>query len=129
MLRDGHLTQLTTDDIVLNHAADLGLLPEQIPPLAHALTRALGYLTTVDKARVVSFDLRADDVLLLCTRGLHAALDTATLERALTTSQDPITACRMLQDLAVSADARYNITTLIARQIKDSPRAPTPVGR
>jgi serine/threonine protein phosphatase PrpC len=58
------------------------------------------------------------DVLLICTKGLHTAVDPAIIEETLRRTLDLLDlekACRVLVELAEAAGAQHNITVMLAR--------------
>src|SRR5262249_5344265 len=77
VLRLGRLAQLTRDDTLINDWRAYGGDESKLAELpAGVITKALGMKETVD-VRADTFELRADDVVLLCTDGLHTMVDDA----------------------------------------------------
>lgn len=71
--RQGRLEQLTADHTFVAEQVRAGLIPPErvaTHPLRSRLTKALGVAETVEAA-IADHELRADDVLLLCSDGLH----------------------------------------------------------
>jgi serine/threonine protein phosphatase PrpC len=102
LLRDGELTQLTTDHIV-NH-----------PDMRHQLIRAVG----VEDRIVVDYlqgDVQVGDVFLLATDGVHGVLRTRQLKELLIEPIDSKIASEAIVDKALQAGSQDNVTALIVR--------------
>lgn len=118
LLRDGSIRQLTDDDswaaTVLAH--DPRLNPADIArhPMRHVLTSVLGARNDVD-VHVSEHDLRSGDLVLLCSDGLHGAVDDATLVQIATSEVDVDLAARNLVDAALDMGSRDNVTALLVR--------------
>jgi PPM family protein phosphatase len=117
-LRRGRsLTQLTTDHSIVGQLVAAGRLqPEQARHYEHrnVLLQALGVQARVGPEVIVA-QLRAGDVLLLCSDGLTGPLpDDAILELMLR-YQDPVCCCRALTEAACAAGGPDNVTVAVAR--------------
>ena len=108
LLRDGHLTQLTTDHVV-NH-----------PDLRHKLLRCVG----AEDKLVVDYlqgDLLVGDVFLLLSDGVHNVLSGKRIKTmaALSTpgdgSLEAQILCQQLVDTALDAGTQDNATALVVR--------------
>jgi PPM family protein phosphatase len=116
LLRDERLSQLTDDHSLVGEMVREGRLTPQeaaVHPHRSILSRALG---TEPSAQVDEFavDLRAGDVLLLCTDGLCGVVDEEELRRHLA-RPDPAEAARHLIQEARKQGGPDNITAVVLR--------------
>jgi len=112
VLREGQLTQITTDHNVLNLLIARGKDPARAEahPAAEKLTQALGQgLVQPDVAEV---RLAPGDQLLLCTDGLTDVVDDPTIRRVMNGRDD---VARGLVDAAYQAGAPDNISLVVAQ--------------
>ncbi len=114
-IRDGSLEQITEDHSLVAGLVRSGRLsPEEaeLHPQRSVITRALG---TDPAVEVDSFvvDAQAGDVYLLCSDGLTAMIDEATVLRAVASSPDLKTAARELVAAANSGGGEDNITVVL----------------
>jgi PPM family protein phosphatase len=118
LLRRGKLEQLTQDDswaaTILAH--DPRVKPADLAhhPMRNVLTNVLGAREQVD-VHLTEHDLEADDVMLLCSDGLHGVLDLEQLRVILQSTPDVDNAARALVDTAIENGARDNVTALVVR--------------
>lgn len=118
LLRNSAVTQLTQDQTVIQRLLQQGALtPEEAAthPDRGVLTAAVG----VDHAVAAEvpetpITLQPDDILLLCTDGLHDLVEVQELA-AVATANPPATACRALIELAKSRGGFDNITVQILK--------------
>lgn len=116
LLRDGRLAQLTRDDSLLNTLRDQGVPEEDLREAPdNVLTQVLGHPRISVQPHGQVLEVGRGDVLLICTNGLHTAVDPATIEEALRRPLDLQEACRVLVELAEAAGAQHNITVMLAR--------------
>jgi len=116
LVRNNVLSRLTLDHSWIEQQILAGVLPVGVAerhPFRHVITQALGAMETIDPA-AYSWQLRAGDVLLLCTDGLHGLVDQEAIHRVLTT-QPPDKAVHTLVDLAMKHGGPDNITAIVAR--------------
>ena len=103
LLREGRMTQLTTD-----HAVDH-------PDLRHQLLRCVG----ADDTLVVDYlqgDLQVGDVFVLLSDGVHNALPAKRLNAMVVDRDiDAQTLSRQLVDAALAASSQDNVTALVVR--------------
>jgi len=126
VMRKGRLLQVTHDDSLINDAHAQGLPPEQIARLPeHVIVKALGIKDSVDAA-VSTVEIRAGDVILVCSDGLTTEVDDRAIERTLTAIADPDEACLALLNQALRAGGADNIAILVARPEGDILRPPGP---
>lgn len=117
LLRCGRLIQLTRDDTLVNDMLESGeLRPEEVPTFEHkgVTTRAVGVDESV-KVTVSSTHLLDGDVLLLCTDGIHGAIDDAAIQVILCNHHEPDKACEALIAAADDAGGYDNETAIVAR--------------
>jgi len=125
-LRDGALTQLTTDHSHTQALVDAGaLLPEQSQghPLSNVLLRAVGSEDHLDVDGQIA-RIRAGDRYLLCSDGLYRELDPQTMVAILGTSEPDRSAESLVQQ-ACQRGGRDNVTVVVvdfaARQAAQEP--------
>lgn len=111
--RDGVLLQLTRDQTAHQLALEAGT-PGPLPP-QNLLLQAVGPASEV-VPDIALHDLLADDLLLLCSDGLHGWVPHAEMEQLLgKTGACLETLCAQLVALAKHHSSRDNITALLAR--------------
>jgi len=117
LYRGNVLKQLTRDHTVAQELIDAGLsgADPAARSMRHVLTAALGVLGTRTKPEVKRIQLRPHDQILLCTDGLTAMVDDATIASALRTAESASAACQDLTSLALAAGGRDNVTVVVAR--------------
>jgi len=116
-LADGALMQLTTDD---SWIATLRGTPAEVPPgvkhpMRHVLTSVVGAREQLD-LQVLERRLRADEILLFCSDGLHGELSDEQIAEVLATSPDPEAAATRLVAAVLEGRAPDNVTALVVRQ-------------
>ncbi|MFH1716550.1 MAG: Stp1/IreP family PP2C-type Ser/Thr phosphatase, partial [Planctomycetota bacterium] len=114
-LRAGRFAQLTRDHSVVSELIEQGRIePEEAPdhPASGQLTH---YIGMEEKARphVLSFGLRKNDRILLCTDGLTDMVSDEEIAAVLKADADPNAACSELVTAANKAGGHDNVTTLI----------------
>jgi protein phosphatase len=123
LMRHGALEQLTQDDswaaTILAH--DPRVKPSDLAhhPMRNVLTNVLGAREQVD-VHLTERDLESQDVLLLCSDGLHGVLDSDELQQILQTESDVHAAARALVGSALESGARDNVTALVVRYEAES---------
>lgn len=116
LLREGRLTQLTKDHTVAAERRRMGLISAvraQSHPDRGTLTRCLGRELIVGADRL-STRVRPGDVLVLCTDGLHNALDAEAISR-LAVAEDAASACRALLEEANARGTADNLSAAVVR--------------
>ena len=116
LLRDGALQQLTKDHSwVAEQVARGAITPEEAEehPQRNILTRALGVEPRV-QADATTIQLKAGDLLMLCSDGLHGLVKDEEIGKVLG-AQDPGPASREMVDLANARGGPDNITVVVAR--------------
>lgn len=117
LVRKGHARALTRDHTVANEQLRLGILSVREAARADArrvLTRSLGTGMSVH-VEISEHRVYTDDVLLLCSDGLHGAVDDSDLARLVTPSRDLDFAVRDLVAMAFNRDGSDNISVIAAR--------------
>ncbi len=111
------LTQLTTDHSIVGQLIAAGRMqPEQARNYEHrnVLLQALGVQPKVGTELIVA-QLRAGDVLLLCSDGLTGPLSDDDVLGLMLRYEDPMRCCRALTEAACVAGGPDNITVAVAR--------------
>jgi PPM family protein phosphatase len=115
-LRGRELVRLTEDDTLLQHALRTGQLRAADAadfPHKTVLLQVLGSPTI--KVVVSSLDARHDDVILLCTDGIHGYVGDQAIRAVLLRHRAPGVAARVLLDEALRAGGHDNIALVVAR--------------
>lgn len=116
-LANGVLEQLTVDDslaAVLSHEAGLGAEAIAHHPMKNVLTNVLGARESV-QVHMAERTLAPGEVLLLCSDGLHGAVDDAALRDILMTAPDVDEAAQRLVTTAIERGSRDNVTAVVVR--------------
>lgn len=114
----GTLTQLTKDHSwVATIRAEQGQLDERAladHPLRHVLTNVIGARDQVD-VEVAERRVVAGDTLLLCSDGLHGALDSTRLSEHLGSTEPVEQVAKGLVQSGFDSDGSDNITVIVIR--------------
>jgi protein phosphatase len=117
--REGEIVQLTEDHTLVNWQIREGVItPEEAKysPHKNVITRAVGNKDYVQvDTQIVS--VRAGDIFLICSDGLHTYLGREELSPIL--AKPPEDACDVLIDLANTRGGKDNITALIVQVLAD----------
>ncbi len=117
LLRGDRLVQLSQDHSWIAEQVRSGMMNEQDArnsQFRNVITQALGGLEEVSPS-VRGQDLRAGDVLLLCSDGLTTMLEDREIMAFLQQYDDPQEACDALTDAANQRGGKDNISMIIAR--------------
>lgn len=118
LLRDGRLTQVTTDHTEVQAMIDAGsLTPEQAEtwPRRNVITRAIGVGSAPD-CDVVDARLHEGDVFLLCSDGLTAHCSDEDIRAALVApAMSAQQACDSLVSTTLERGAKDNVTVAVVR--------------
>ena len=117
LIRGELIKQLTKDQSLAQLLVDSGLIePDQVAtfPQKNVIMQALGSQTNVNVA-LSSVELRARDLLLLCSDGLSNKVEPQELLDGVRESSSLAEACKRLVDLANERGGEDNITVVIAR--------------
>ena len=117
-LREGSLEQLTRDQTWVQDQVDAGnLSPQQARnhPFSAMITSALGIREAELDVQVIEAEHRLDDLFLLCSDGLTAALQDDDIRSILVENPDLDAATDALVDAANQAGGPDNITVALIR--------------
>jgi len=120
-IRDQAIEQITTDHSEVQNLIDQGLLlPEEAEthPSANVITRAIGASDNLYLSVGVE-QIEDNDIYLLCSDGLYRDIsEKEMLELAL--RGDVTSTCSDLMSLALSREAKDNITIIVAKSMLSS---------
>lgn len=118
LMRGGTLQQLTADDswaaTILAHDPRLNASDIAKHPMRNVLTNVLGAREQVD-VHLSEHVLIPGDTVLLCSDGLHGAVDALTLAAMIAGQADINRLARQLVDAALDRGSRDNVTALVVR--------------
>jgi protein phosphatase len=117
LIRKGQASALTRDHTVANDQLRLGILSAREAAAVdtrHLLTRSLGTSMSVN-VDTCEHQVFPGDVLVLCSDGLHGAVDASDFARVVAPSRDLELAVRDLVAMANANDGSDNISVLAAR--------------
>lgn len=118
LLRDGQITQLTTDHTLAQIMVEGGALSAEAARRHRArnvVTNVVGGPNPGVRAEIHKLLLEDRDTLLLCSDGLSGPVPDDRITAALQQPGDPDATCRQLVDLALEAGAPDNVTVVLAR--------------
>lgn len=117
VLRAGKLVQVTRDQSLVNQLIEAGQLTEEEAETFEHNNIILQALGTSDSVQVdLTFvDLRRGDVLMLCSDGLSGMVRADEIREILSTTTEPLEACKLLTEKANQAGGHDNITCIVAR--------------
>jgi protein phosphatase len=117
ILRAGKFIQVTRDQSLVNQLIEAGqLTEEEAETFEHnnIILQALGTSDTV-QVDLTYVELRQGDVLMLCSDGLSGMVRSDEIREVLSTSPEPLEACKLLTEKANQAGGHDNITCIVAR--------------
>lgn len=116
VLRNEHLVQLTRDQSLVNQLIEAGQLTEEEAETFEHNNIILQALGTADTVQVdLTFcELRRGDTLLLCSDGLSGMVRFEDIREVLTSTPEPIDACKVLTERANQSGGHDNITVIVA---------------
>lgn len=117
LIRAGRATPLTRDHTLVAEQVNLGLLSAQEAkdaPMRHVLSRAAGgdLVITPDTTQI---QLDPEDVLLLCSDGLHGPLPAAEIAHVISRREDLQAAAQRLVAIANERDGSDNVSVQLIR--------------
>jgi len=115
-LREGALTQLTTDQTMAQMMIDSGEMSRdlaELSPLKHVLVSALGSSQVDPQVSVVT--LERNDVLLLCSDGLTKHVSDDEIAEHLMRPAGSESICQSLIDLALARGGQDNVTVIMGK--------------
>ena len=132
LLRDGELTQLTSDHTLVEQMVRDGQISRAeaaVHPHRSVLTRAIGVERGIQVDTPSPVPLTPGDQVLLCSDGLTGPVEENELAHLLSTHDDGDAAVRSLIDAANAGGGPDNITVVLLRVLDDPDRvvpAPPP---
>jgi len=114
-LRNHQLEQLTTDHSLVQQQLDLGLITRDQArnhKMRSVILRAVGISDSLE-IDILTGDVEAGDLFILCTDGLYAMLDENQLLQILESNMLPEQKVSVLIDLANGAGGKDNITLIL----------------
>lgn len=121
LLRDGVLTQVTTDHTFVQHLVDIGrITPEEAEhhPQRSVVMRVLGDFDTEVTPDMSVREARVGDRWLLCSDGLSGFVSAETIGETLRTIDDVDSCADRLVQLALRAGGGDNVTVVVADVIE-----------
>lgn len=118
LLRQGTLYRLTRDHTLVEEMKDRGLLSAEEAAghkLRNVITNVVGGGREGVTVEAHKLAVEPDDVLMLCTDGLHGAVDETTIATILQHETELSRACTRLIDEAKATGGRDNITVVVTR--------------
>lgn len=115
-LRDGVLTQLTTDQTMAQAMVDSGAMTRdsaEVSPLKHVLVSALGSSQVDPEVSVLT--LERQDILLLCSDGLTKHVTDDEIRERLRHESTSEATCQSLIDLALARGGQDNVTVIMGK--------------
>ena len=117
LIRRGQANLLTRDHTVANEQVRLGLLSKEEAAESetrHMLSRSLGSDLIVN-VEVSEHQVFADDVLVLCSDGLHGSVSASEMAAVTSHGGDLASAAQRLVDIANQRDGSDNISLQLIR--------------
>jgi protein phosphatase len=111
------LSRVTTDHSFVEQLVLQGVITKQearVHPQRNIITRAMGVSPTVD-VDVFEHDWAVNDILLLCSDGLHGAMEEDEIVSVLETDQPLEDMCETLTQAALENGGTDNITLILIR--------------
>lgn len=115
MLREDGIRQLTRDQSLVAQKVREGELTQELArhsPERNVLLQALGVNASVELA-LKNVQVHRDDILLLCSDGLHSQMTAQEIYEIVTANRDPREACQELVDFANKRGGPDNITAIL----------------
>jgi protein phosphatase len=117
LIRHGLASQITRDHTVVAEQVRLGILSEKEAETAetrHLLSRSIGHDLFVN-VEITDRQVQVDDVLALCSDGLHGPVKGNEIAEIVTWNRELPTAARKLVDLANDRDGGDNVSVQLIR--------------
>ncbi|MDR3068510.1 MAG: protein phosphatase 2C domain-containing protein [Cellulomonas sp.] len=117
LLRDGELTQVTTDHTFVQHLVDTGKITAEEAvhhPQRSVVMRVLGDFDLALSPDLSMREARPGDRWLLCSDGLSGFVSVDTIAETLRATPDPDTCGDRLLQLALRAGGGDNVTVIVA---------------
>lgn len=123
LLRDGELTQITTDHTFVQRLVDEGrITPDEAAhhPQRNIVTRVIGDVDAPEDVDTSVREAVPGDRWLLCSDGLAGPVSAPTIAETLTRVSDPAECADKLIDLALRAGGADNITCIVADVVRET---------
>ena len=117
LVRDGSIRQITEDHTYVNNLIKEGIITKEqakTHPDKNMITRAIGAEAEV-RPDFFDFEIKEEDILLLCTDGLYNEVGEQELCDALVSAKDMRSVCSLLVDQANRQGGADNITVVSVR--------------
>ena len=117
LMRSGELTRLTTDHSKVQALVQAEKLTEEearTHPDRNIITRSLGSNEPVEP-EISRYEIHADDIVLLCSDGLHGELPDEEIKSLLLANSNLPTVCEKLVRQAKKAGGEDNISLIVTR--------------
>lgn len=117
LMRDGDLIQITEDHTYVNTLIKSGAITEDAAKnhsQRHVITRALGGDDTVEPD-IFEVKLMKEDILLLCTDGLHGEVEDSKISEILSSGEQMSDVCNQLITKANRSGGNDNITVVCVK--------------
>lgn len=118
LMRDGELSQLTTDHTLVNLLVQEGAISPEAArrhSRRNVVTNVIGGPNRGVDTEVQRVEIQNGDVLLLCSDGLTEPVDDGKIANVLAQHRDPEYACKRLIELALDGGGPDNVTAIVAR--------------
>lgn len=116
LLRDGELSQITTDHTFVQRLVDAGRITEEealVHPRRSVLMRVLGDVDQSPEVDIIVMQTKPGDRWLLCSDGLSGVIDNDTIRAALATTLTAAQVTGRLVKYALDRGAPDNVTVVI----------------
>ncbi len=116
-LRESRLGLLTTDHTLLGEMQAIGMAqaPGDAGPMAKGLTSYLGIADDLLRVDVQRLDIREDDLLVLCSDGVHGQVPPETMSNIMGAAESAESIARALVSEADVCGGRDNATAIAIR--------------
>lgn len=114
LVRENAMTQITEDHTFVNDLVKRGIISENEAknhPDKNMITKAIGADKTVEPD-FYSFDIKKDDVILMCTDGLYNEVSSEMMLKMICSEDDMRKLCSDLVDMANNHGGGDNITVV-----------------
>jgi serine/threonine protein phosphatase PrpC len=128
LIRDGDCQQITTDHTLARQMIDAGGLSpeeEQTSRWSNVLWNVIGGNGEGVIAEVHRIELQAEDIVLLCTDGLHRYVNRELMLQAVHKHDSPEALCKHLLDLALQGGGEDNVTIAVYQASNQDPMSST----
>jgi len=119
LMREGKLSQLTTDHSLVEEMVQSGLITEteaQCHPNKNVITRAVGTNKKVD-VDFLSVQLERDDILLMCSDGVSGMLTEGEIKNMLISSDTMDAVAENIVNEANKNGGKDNITAIVIKKL------------